>query len=55
MFSLPLMKHILTWVGAVSIDRKNILRFLAQGYSVNVCSGGVAEVEFLDRDNGALY
>lgn len=46
-FTVPLMKHILTWCGAVSADKKTMLKSLKEGYSLNICPGGVQEVQYL--------
>ena len=53
-FKVPLMKHVLTWVGATSADKQNMTRYLQSGISLNICSGGVAEVEYADHDDGIV-
>jgi 2-acylglycerol O-acyltransferase 2 len=45
--TVPIMKHILTWTGAVSADRATMVKHLSQGYSLNICPGGVQEVGYL--------
>ena len=50
-FAIPLMKHVLTWCGAVSADKITMLKSLKDGYSLNICPGGVQEVQFLGSSN----
>lgn len=50
-FSIPLMKHIYTWVNAVSVDKKNMTKLLNQGKSLVVCPGGVQEVTLLENNH----
>lgn len=55
-FSIPLMKHIYTWVNAVSVDKKNICRLIEKGISPIICPGGVQEVTLLrNKDEVVLY
>jgi diacylglycerol O-acyltransferase 2, plant len=49
--TVPIMKHILTWTGAVAADKKTMLRYLSDGYSLNICPGGVQEVAYLGDPN----
>ena len=45
------MRNIYTWIQAGSIDKKNFIRMLDNGYSPVICPGGVQEVLLLDSDN----
>ena len=42
------MKNIYTWARAVSIDKKNLIRMLDNGYSPVICPGGVQEVLLME-------
>jgi hypothetical protein len=46
MFTIPLMKHFLSWAGSTSIDRENIESHLKQGYNVSLCAGGLQEIQY---------
>ena len=46
-FLLPMMKHVLTWCGGTSASRDSIISYLKKGYSLNICPGGVQEVQYL--------
>jgi 1-acyl-sn-glycerol-3-phosphate acyltransferase len=46
-FLIPMAKHILTWAGAVSADKKTMIKYLREGFSLNICPGGVQEVRYL--------
>lgn len=50
MFTIPLMKHFLTWCGATNIDKNNIKVYLDRGVSVNICAGGVQEIQYWGED-----
>jgi 1-acyl-sn-glycerol-3-phosphate acyltransferase len=45
-FTIPFMKHVLTWCGATNIHKDNISRYLKEGVNVNICAGGVQEIQF---------
>ena len=45
------MKNIYTWARAVSIDKKNLIRMLDNGYSPVICPGGVQEVLLLESNS----
>ena len=47
-FKVPFMKNIYTWAQAVSIDKKNLIRMLDNGYSPVICPGGVQEVLLME-------
>lgn len=47
MFSLPVFRHFMAWVGATSVDRDNIIRLLQRGITPAICPGGVQEVSYL--------
>ncbi len=50
------MKHFLTWCGAVSVEKKEMNRYLRNGYSLGLCPGGVKEVQFLgDNSECVMY
>lgn len=51
LFFVPMAKHILTWAGMVSADKKSIVKYLNDGYSLNLCPGGVQEVRYLANKN----
>ena len=48
--SVPIMKHFLTWSGAISAEKTNLIKYLSQGYSLNICPGGVQEVKYLNNN-----
>lgn len=50
-FQIPLMKHIYTWVNAVSADKKTMTKMLKDGISPVICPGGVQEVTMLTSDD----
>lgn len=55
-FLLPMAKHILTWAGAVSADKKTIVQYLKEGFSLNICPGGVQEVRYLaNKDECVMF
>mmetsp|Transcript_6205 Transcript_6205/g.9355 ORF Transcript_6205/g.9355 Transcript_6205/m.9355 type:complete len:325 (-) Transcript_6205:87-1061(-) len=47
MLIMPMMKHILTWTGAISADKATMVKYIRQGFSLNICPGGVQEVAYL--------
>jgi hypothetical protein len=49
-FKVPLMKHVYTWMTAHSVDKKDIIRALNNGYSPVICPGGVQEVIYLGNE-----
>jgi hypothetical protein len=49
-FTLPIMKHVLTWCGATTVTKENISRYLKEGVNVNICAGGVQEIYYW-KDN----
>jgi hypothetical protein len=51
MFNVPMMKHVLTWANAISVDKKTLEKYLKEGYSLNICPGGVQEVKYLAIEN----
>lgn len=56
MFAMPLMKHFLTWAGAIDVSRESLRRFLKRKVSVNVCAGGVQEVlHWMSKKECVLY
>ena len=50
-FSIPLMKHIYTWVNAHSIDKKSIQKMIAKKISPVLCPGGVQEVLLMENED----
>eukprot|EP01038_Epipyxis_sp_PR26KG_P009544 gene9544-12855_t len=48
-FSVPIMRHVYTWMRAVSIDKKNVTKLLTQGYSPVICPGGMQEVFYMEN------
>jgi hypothetical protein len=48
--SIPIMKHFLTWSGAISVEKKNLIKYLHEGYSLTLCPGGVQEVKYLNNN-----
>ena len=49
-FVMPIMKHVLTWCGATSVDKAVMKSYLKRGFSLNLCPGGVQEIQFLSND-----
>jgi 1-acyl-sn-glycerol-3-phosphate acyltransferase len=47
LLQIPIMKHLLTWTDAISADKETMVKHLNQGYSLNICPGGVKEVGYL--------
>ena len=43
------MKHIYTWVEAMPVDKKDIVRAISNKESPVICPGGVQEVAFIDK------
>lgn len=50
-FQVPIMKHIYTWVNAVSVDKKTMIKALENGFSPVLCPGGVQEVTLMTDDS----
>jgi 2-acylglycerol O-acyltransferase 2 len=42
-FKVPMMRHVYTWCGADSVDKKDIETNLKDGMSIVLCPGGVQE------------
>lgn len=56
LFYVPMAKHILTWTGMISADKKTIVKYLNEGYSINICPGGVQEVRYLaNKDECVMF
>lgn len=53
-FYIPIMKHIYSWVNAVSADRNNLKRMLRKGISPVLCPGGVQEVTLMKDENECI-
>jgi 2-acylglycerol O-acyltransferase 2 len=49
-FVIPIMKHVYSWMGAISVDKKDLTRFIKDGGSPVFCPGGVAEATLLKDD-----
>ncbi len=47
MFSLPLFRHFMAWLGGTSVERENIVRLMERGITPAICPGGVQEVSYL--------
>lgn len=47
MFSLPLFRHLMAWVGSASVEKNSIIRIMEKGQSPAICPGGVQEVSYL--------
>lgn len=50
-FNLPIIKHVYTWVGGLSVDKKTFRSRLAKNECVAFCPGGVQEVILIDPKN----
>eukprot|EP00979_Chaetoceros_neogracilis_P016631 scaffold8922_cov287-Chaetoceros_neogracile.AAC.15 len=50
-FNLPIMKHVYTWVGGRSVDKKTFRSRLANNLSLAFVPGGVQEVVLIDPQN----
>mmetsp|Transcript_6134 Transcript_6134/g.10030 ORF Transcript_6134/g.10030 Transcript_6134/m.10030 type:complete len:329 (+) Transcript_6134:146-1132(+) len=48
-FLMPMMKHFLTWCGATSVDKMVMKKYLKRGFSLNLCPGGVQEIQYLSN------
>jgi len=56
LFRIPIIRHVYSWLGATTADRKNCLSLFASGHSVTLNPGGVAEVGYLgDRSERVLF
>lgn len=53
-FQVPLMRHMYTWVNATSVDKKNLLQIMKEGYSPIICPGGVQEVCMMDNESECI-
>ena len=49
-FSVPIMRHIYTWVNAYSVDKKSLIKMLSTGISPVLCPGGVQEVTLMENE-----
>ena len=49
-FLMPIMKHFLTWCGSISVDKAVMKKHLREGFSLNLCPGGVQEIKYLRND-----
>lgn len=38
-FSIPILKHVWSWAGAYSVDKKSMIGFLKKGWSPVLCPG----------------
>ena len=57
-FNVPILKHVYTWTGGLSVDKKTFVRRLNSGESFSFIPGGVQEVLLLDPtkpDDIVLY
>lgn len=55
-YKIPILKHIFTWVGSGSIDKKNLIRMISKGKSPMICIGGAHEVIYMkNRTEYVLY
>ena len=50
-FYIPIIRHIYTWVNAVSADRLNLKKMLRKGISPVLCPGGLQEVTLMKNEN----
>jgi hypothetical protein len=55
-FTVPIMRHIYTWVSATTVDRNNMKSIISEGISPVVCPGGMQEVVLMENpDQCVLY
>lgn len=47
-FNIPIMKHVYSWIGGDSVDKKTFRTRLQNNQSLAFCPGGVQEVLFMD-------
>lgn len=52
---LPLMRHVMTWIGCQSAERGKVTQAVSEGWSVGLCPGGVAEIFDTNNDNEVLF
>mmetsp|Transcript_18824 Transcript_18824/g.31522 ORF Transcript_18824/g.31522 Transcript_18824/m.31522 type:complete len:338 (+) Transcript_18824:61-1074(+) len=49
-FKIPLIKHMYTWVNSVSVEKRDMMKYLSEGYSPVLCPGGVQEVTLMEKE-----
>lgn len=52
---LPVMRHVLTWIGCQRATSKDAMRSIKEGRSVGLCPGGVAEIFDTNNQNEVLF
>ncbi|CAM9392652.1 unnamed protein product, partial [Phaeothamnion confervicola] len=52
---LPLMRHVMAWVGCVDASSATAAHLLARGESIGLCPGGVAEIFDAMAEDEVLY
>ncbi|CAM9095617.1 unnamed protein product, partial [Pylaiella littoralis] len=52
---LPLMRHVMTWIGCQSAEREKVAQSVSEGWSVGLCPGGVAEIFDTNNDDEVLF
>jgi 2-acylglycerol O-acyltransferase 2 len=52
LFRVPLVKHLWSWLGLASVDRRNMRRLLDTGHCVLLIPGGAAECLHMESGSG---
>jgi len=47
MFSLPVFRHFMAWIGAIAVEKSAIIKIMEKGQTPAICPGGVKEVSYL--------
>jgi 2-acylglycerol O-acyltransferase 2 len=50
-FSVPLMRHMYTWLKCGNVSKKSLVKALDAGKSVVICPGGAQEVAYMESDD----
>jgi len=54
-FTFPIMRQFMAWLGTVPANRKNIKKLFDQGKQVAVIPGGIAEMFIVNQEKESIY
>lgn len=54
-FTFPIMRQFMAWLGTVTANRKNIKKLFSQGKQVAVIPGGIAEMFIVNQEKESIY
>ncbi len=54
-FSFPIMRQVMAWIGTVPAGRKNIAKVFEAGHNCAIIPGGIAEMYLMNRQKESIF